>query len=93
MSKIKDVDIATLLERWSQDKAEITEIEKRIDKYKKIAERIMNSQDTNTISSGPYTLKRSNMSRSTLTKQDVPESVWKQYSRTCSYPAYYLSKK
>ena len=93
MSKINDIDMTTLLEKWSEDKAQIAEIEKRIEKYKKIAERIMNTRDTNVISNNLYTLKRTNMSRSTLTKQDVPDSVWKQYSKTCSYTAFYLSKK
>lgn len=93
MSKMNDMDMATLLEKWSEDKAQISELEKRIDKYKKIADRIMNSRDTNVISSDLYTLKRTNMSRGTLTKQDIPDSVWKQYSKTCSYTAFYLSKK
>lgn len=93
MSKIKDIDITTLLEKWSQDKAQIAELEKRINKYKKVAERIMDSQDTNILSAGSYTLKRTNMSRGTLTRHDVPDSVWKQYSRTCSYSAFFLSKK
>lgn len=90
---MNDMDMATLLEKWSEDKAQISELEKRIDKYKKIADRIMNSRDTNVISSDLYTLKRTNMSRGTLTKQDIPDSVWKQYSKTCSYTAFYLSKK
>lgn len=93
MSNVKESDIVNLLESWAEDKAELAIIEKRIEKYKKLATRIMDNTGTNNISSSNYTLRRSNMSRTTITKQDVPTQIWEKYARTCSYPAYYLSVK
>lgn len=92
MSSVNSSDISTLLEKWSEDKASLVEIEKRIEKYKRLANRIMNNQDTDKLSNTYYTLKRRELSRTTLTKQDVPNEIWKKYSRSVSYSAYYLTE-
>ena len=93
MSSVNATDIATLLERWSEAKAELAELEKKVEKYKRLANRVMDQQGGNELSSTYYTLKRKNMSRTTISKRDVPKQVWDRYARTCSYPAYYLSEK
>lgn len=92
MSSVKEADITALLERWSQAKSEMAEIEKRIEKYKRLANRVMDSQGNNNLSSAYYTLKRKNMSRTTISRRDVPDHIWEKYARKCSYPAYYLSE-
>lgn len=93
MSKITDDDISDLLDQWYTAKEDIATLEKSIEKYKKLAEKIMNTRDENIIKSGVYTLRRSNMSKMTISKRDVPENVWEKYAKKCTYPAYYLSKK
>jgi uncharacterized protein YydD (DUF2326 family) len=92
MSSVKDSDIATLLEHWTEAKAEIAELEKKIEKYKRLANRVIDQQGDNTLSSTYYTLKRQTISRKTLSKRDVPVQIWEKYARSCSYPAYYLSE-
>lgn len=91
MSSVKETDIAILLEHWTDAKAEISELEKKIEKYKRLANRIMDQKGAETVSSTQYTLARKNISRSTISKRDVPEQVWEKYSKKCSYPAYYIS--
>lgn len=91
MSNVKDSDITVLLERWSQAKNELNELEKRIEKYKRLINRVMENKDTNIISSTQYTLKRKNMTRTTISKRDVPEHIWQKYAHSCTYPVYYLS--
>ena len=46
----------------------------------------------NSVASTNHTLKRKNISRSTISKHDVPDQVWEKYARKCTYPAYYLSQ-
>lgn len=89
---MSSVNTTILLERWSKAKADIAELEKKIEKYKRIANSIMDKQHNNSISSANHTVSRKNMSRSTIGKRDVPINIWDQYSRSCSYSAYYLSK-
>jgi hypothetical protein len=93
MSTVNDSDIETLLDRWAQTKEEIAELEKRLEKYKKLATRIMSSKKSNLLTSSSYTLSRKDITRTTLSKKDVPEQVWEKYAQTCTYPAYYLNKK
>ena len=92
MSSANETDIETLLERWSDAKVELAEIEKRIEKYKRLANKIMNNRDGNTISSYNHTLKRKDMSRTSISKQDVPDNIWEKYARKNTYTAYYLTK-
>lgn len=92
MSTINDEDIEALLDRWSKSKISMLELEKKVEKYKKLANRVMDTQGTHSISSPHHTLKRRTMSRKTISKHDVPEHVWEKYARTCSYPAYYLTE-
>ena len=86
-------DICALLQKWSEAKSEIIELEKKIDKYKRLANRIMDKNDGNTINSLEYKLTRKEISRTSISKKDVPKETWNKYSRTSTYTAYYLSKK
>lgn len=86
-------DIDTLLDSWNQTKNEIASLERKLEKYKRAAERIMCKERNNSIEGSYYKLKKRVMSRNTLSKKDVPVHIWDQYSRECSYTAYYLSKK
>jgi len=86
-------DICALLQKWSETKSEIIELEKKIDKYKRLANRIMDKNEGNTINSLEYKLIRKEISRSTISKKDVPKETWNKYAQTSTYIAYYLSKK
>jgi hypothetical protein len=92
MSSVNATDIATLLERWSEAKAEMAELEKKVEKYKRLANRVMEQHGNYELSSSYYTLKKRKISRKTISKQDVPKDVWETYARSTSYPAYYLTE-
>ena len=93
MPTIDVADISTLLQKWSETKAEIIDLEKKIDKYKRLANKIMDKNGDNTINSLEYKLLRKEMSRTTISKKDVPKETWNKYSRTSTYTAYYLTEK
>lgn len=94
MSKVnidKD-DISTLLDRWSDDKAKIAQLEGRIEKYKRLVGKIMDEKDIDELASSTYKVKRRTQSRSTISKTDVPNDIWKEYSRKVSFDSFYLSQ-
>jgi len=93
MSQITADDLARLLENWAQAKAEIAASEKKIMRYKRLAQKAMDARGQDQISSSEWTLNRRSQSRSTLVKKDVPQEVWDMYSRATSFSAYYLSQK
>lgn len=97
-------DIDTLLSSWHDTKQEIAKLELRLDKYKRAAEKIMKKRSSsrynddsdeetgnNRITGTDYTLIKRIITRKTIGKDDVPTSVWDQYAKSCSYPAYYLN--
>lgn len=90
MSSVNATDITTLLERWSEAKKEMTELEKKVEKYKRLANRVMEQQGVDEFSSQSYTLKKKKITRKTISKQDVPKDVWEKYGRSISYTVYYL---
>jgi formiminotetrahydrofolate cyclodeaminase len=86
------IEIKDILQKWADAKAEIAELEKNIEKYKRVVNRIMDQKGNNTITSSKFTLRRKEMSRSTMSKKNVPTEIWNKYSRPCTYKAYYISK-
>jgi hypothetical protein len=90
---MSNTDIYSLLQKWSEAKNEIINLEKKIEKYKRIATSIMDQQGNNTVSSDDYTLRRKEMSRTTISKKNVPQDIWNKYSKLSKYKAYYLSEK
>ena len=93
MVKISDIDIDNLIEKWAKCKREMVDLQKKLDKYKNTLEKVMNYYDTNKLSSGSYDVNRRVLSRTTITKRDVPEDVWKEFSKTIRYSAFYLKTK
>ena len=85
-------DIDILLEKWYEAKQELALLEKKCDKYKKFAEKIMNDKKRDSLSNGYYTLNRRDMCRDILSKSDVPNEIWNKYSRNIRYPMYTIKK-
>ena len=81
-----------LLQRWDSAKKDLADVEARIEKYKKLAKKIMVKTGSNVIESSSYTLNRQEISRNSISKNDVPRDIWDKYSKSSSYDAYYLRK-
>lgn len=79
----KDIDM--LLENWYAAKQELSVLEKKIEKYKKYAEMVMDGEDENCLSNSRYTLSRREMNRTILAKDDVPKDIWNKYSKNITY--------
>ncbi len=88
-----DKDINDLLENWHDTKKEIAELEKKCDKYKRLAERIMIAQGSSKLESSLFSLSKRNMNRQQLTRQNVPKDIWDRYATEISYPSYFLKIK
>lgn len=92
MSNIDQSDIDQILDNWIQAKRKIADNEAKIAKYKKLITKVMEYQDTNEISSKYYTLKKRHMTRSTISKKDLPPSLWNEYSKSSSHSAFFISE-
>ena len=90
---ISDEDINDLLENWYETKLQIANLEKKCDKYKKYSEKILDELGKNKHDTKNFSIKRTNMSRSTISKKDVPSDIWNKYSNISTYTAYYIVPK
>lgn len=85
-------DIDELLEIWNETKTKIADLEKKCDKYKQYCERLMKKMNVDILSGSRYYVSRSQVTRSTMSKKDVPDDVWNKYASKCTYPSYYVKK-
>ena len=85
------IDVDLLLQKWDEAKKQIADLEERITKYKKAADKLM--EEDNTLVGKNFSLTKRTMTRETITKRDVPSEVWSKYAKRVSFPAYYLSFK
>lgn len=85
-----NIDIDEFLEKWFDAKQQISINEKKIEKYKRVADKLL--QDRDTLQSSKFQLKVRNQNRETLSKNNVPREVWDKYSSNINYNVYYLLK-
>lgn len=84
------MDIDNTLEKWSDAKKKIDVLEEKIKKYKSMVSKEMNSKGVDKITSAKYTVSRRRNTRTTMSKEAVPEEIWKQYSTRSSYDAFFI---
>ncbi len=85
-------DLETILSKWNDAKKKLETLTHRINKYKLRITKEMNSKDTDKISTSNYTVTRRRNTRTYVTRENVPEDIWKKYSTRCSFDALFLSK-
>lgn len=88
-----DNEIQTILSKWHEVKLKLDDLEEKIKKYKSLIAKEMNFRNVEKISSGSFSVTRRRTTRSTLSKESVPENIWKEYATKCSFDVFNLIKK
>ena len=86
-------DIDELLKKWYDTKQEISLLEAKCEKFKKYADKIMKDSNTHVLSNSMFTLQKKEMSRSSISKKNMPSELWNKYSTTSTFNTYNLTKK
>ena len=86
-----DIDIDDLLGKWYKTKEEITLLEEKCEKYKKVTEKIMNQTEKDILKSDSYSFKKIDIVRSTISKNNVPSDIWDKYSKKTRYSSFHLN--
>ena len=89
---MENSEVDSLLNKWYETKQQISELEKKLEKYKLFAEKIMDSKQIDVISNSQYTLQRKEMNRTSLGKKDLPPEIWDRYAKESFFNAFYISK-
>ena len=88
---MEDIDINDLLDNWYKAKQEISILENKCDKYKKVCEKLMDKLEKNSLTSTYYSLKKIDITKSTISKNNVPVDIWDTYSKKTKYSSFYLT--
>jgi hypothetical protein len=89
---MQSVEIEKITEKWFRYKQELSEIEKKVQKYKELLEEEMNKQGVNYLTTKRFEISRISCSKNTISKKDVPKEVWDAYSKRSKYFMYSLKE-
>lgn len=87
------MDIKTAVKKWHKSKEKLEKLEEKIKTYKLIVSKELDRSGKDKLEVGDFTISRRRNTRTYLTKDSVPDTIWKEYSTRCSYDAYFLVKK
>lgn len=87
------MNLDTLFDKWVEAKENQKKYDELSRKYRKSVENYMNKKNTGTLHGKYYTATRRNNVKQTLSRKNVPKSIWDQYSTRSAYKSYYLKKK
>lgn len=86
------MNVNELLENWWKYREIKLEAEKKLGKYKKKIEKIMERENSNKIQSGKYIVSKRKTHATRLSKQNVPEDIWERYSTTTEYNTFTIKE-
>tara|TARA_B100002052_G_C15742003_1_gene533680 strand:- start:161 stop:436 length:276 start_codon:yes stop_codon:yes gene_type:complete len=86
------MNVNELLENWWKYREIKLEAEKKLEKYKKKIEKIMERENSNKIQSGKYVVSKRKTHTTRLSKQNVPKDIWERYSTTTAYNTFTIKE-
>lgn len=87
----EEQDIEELLSNWFEAKQRLSELEKKCDKYRLTADRIMNIRGEDILKTRNFKLTKTDMERETLSKKDVPKDIWNTYAKVSTFSTFRLT--
>jgi hypothetical protein len=86
------MNIDELLENWWKYREIKLEAEKKLGKYKKKIEKIMERENINKIQNNKYIISKRKTYSTRLSKQHVPNNIWEKYSTTTKYNTFTIKQ-
>ena len=87
------MNVNELLDNWWKYRKMKLEAEKKVNKYKKKIEKIMERENSNKIQNKKYVVSKRKTHTTRLSKQHVPENIWERYSTTTEYNIFTIKEK
>lgn len=91
-SDISDEKLDELMKEWSKVKRQISDLETREKSIKEFISDIMKDEGITFLNTDNYQVTKRLQKRSTVSQKDLPEEIWKKYSKTSEFPVYYLKR-
>jgi hypothetical protein len=93
MSSESKEELIFAISEWNKYKNQISELEKKMEKYKSKVIQYMTENDLETINTDNFVIKSTKCSRESLSKKDLPKDIWNQYCKNSSYYIYKIVEK
>ena len=85
-------EVDELLSKWYDLRETINKLENKMKEYKMLADELMKKNDTTELKNKEYSLEKKQLTRRTVSKEQLPPEIWKQYSKEHVYNTFYISK-
>jgi len=84
--------IDEVLEKWYSGKEKIKILEDKIEKYRKIITKELDSKGTNSLTENGYNVTRRKNTKTYVSKDSLPEEIWKKYCLRSNYDSLTIKK-
>lgn len=91
-NRISDEKLEDLMKEWSRVKRQISELEDREKSIKELVNDIMKEENVDSLYTDNYKVTRKIQKRYTVSQRDLPEDIWKKYSKKSEFPVLYLKR-
>lgn len=85
-------EIDDIIEKWALVKSDISKLEEKEKRYKKIIKELMKELDSDIIKGSKYGVKNVNQIRRYINRSDLPEDIFDKYSSEKEVSFLYLIK-
>ena len=86
-------DFEEVFKKYYEIYDEIKKLEKRQQRYKELIYDILESENTNKISSLNYIIEKKLIKSERINKSDIPNELWNKYSKKSMYNTLLVKKK
>lgn len=86
-------EISEKVEDWYKAKEKAAFYEKEAEKLKKKIINHMIQEQLDSIKTVNFSVTKKSISRESLSKKDVPDDIWKKYSKEISYDTYTIKER
>ena len=93
MSESDKDKIKKYVEEWHKYKSLISEYEKKMERVKQKVIDYMKDNESSTLYTDEFIIKATPQKRETISKQDLPEDIWKKYSKENKFYTYKITER
>lgn len=77
---MQEENIQIILQKWDEARKQSVELEKKMDKYKKMIGNYLAKKNLQSLETAEFCVKKRIQNRNVLTKKSIPKDVWDQYA-------------
>lgn len=86
-------ELDRLLAKWGEYKKTHEELEQKLEKYKEKITKYLRENNLDKYENGSFTTKKIVQNRENVSKQSLPEELWKKYAVTKPVEFFVITKK